>query len=170
MAQKVVNQKQAFGVEGEFYDSSVKRATNKKTAAAVKIGKPVFADADGNVIPVDASTVSTAFVGFAVNPKEQINFNGLGASMEVGSGRNVAVADMGRVIVKVANAVKVGYKAYVCKTAGTGTGTNYQVGDICGGTAAPATSVSAGGVFVELTGAKFDIVDAAAGELAVIVL
>ena len=73
-------------------------------------------------------------------------------------------------IVKAANAVKIGDKAFSCVTAGTGAGTNYAVGDICGGTAAPSSTAGDGGVFVELTGAKFDIVDASAGELAVLTL
>lgn len=172
MAQKTVNMKQAFGIEGEFYDSSIKRATNVKLGANAKIGKPLFRKADGTIIPVGADATSANYIGFAVNPKEHINLSGLDATMEIAAGKYVANADKGRVIVKVANAVKVGEKVYACKTAGTGTGetTNYAVGDICGGTAAPSSTAAGGGVFVELTGAKFDIVDAAAGDLAVVVL
>ena len=132
MGQKTVNTKLAFGIEGEFYDSSIKRATNYKLGASAKFGKPLFFSADG---------------------------------------KTVGVADIGRVIVKVANTVAVGNKAYLCTTAGTGTGTgvtNYAVGDICGGTAAPATAAGDGGVFVELTNAMFDIVEATAGQLAVL--
>ena len=171
MAQKIVNMKQAFGIEGEFYDSSLKRATNHKLAAAAKYGKPLFLSADGKTVtPAYNAATAKTFAGMMVNPKEAINTSGLDATMEVAAGKYVGVADVGRVIVKVANAVKVGHKAYLCTTAGTGTGTNYAVGDICGGTAAPSSSEAAGGVFVELTGATFNIVEAAAGELAVLEL
>ena len=122
MAQKVVNMKQAFGIEGEFYDSSLKRATNHKLAAAAKYGKPLFLSADGkSVTPTYNSSTAKTFAGFMVNPKEAINGGGLGATMEVAAGKYVGVADVGRVIVKVANAVKVGDKAYLCTKAGTKT-------------------------------------------------
>lgn len=169
MGQKTVNTKLAFGIEGEFYDSSIKRATNYKLGASAKFGKPLFFSADGKTVtPTYADGLK--FAGIMVNPKEHINANAdLAATLELASGKTVGVADIGRVIVKVANTVAVGNKAYLCITAGTGTGvTNYAVGDICGGTAAPATAAGDGGVFVELTNAMFDIVEATAGQLAVL--
>lgn len=174
MAQKIVNTKLAFGVEGEFYDSSIKRATNRKLAAAAKFGKALFfVAADGTVTPTYNSSTASSFAGIMVNPKEHINASaGLASTLELGAGKTAGVADVGRVIVKAANAVKVGYKAYTCVTAGTATGTattNYAIGDIVGGaTAAPSSTAAAGGVFVEI--GSFDIVDAAANELAVVVL
>ena len=169
MGQKTVNTKLAFGIEGEFYDSSIKRATNYKLGASAKFGKPLFFSADGKTVtPTYADGLK--FAGIMVNPKEHINANAdLAATLELASGKTVGVADIGRVIVKVANTVAVGNKAYLCTTAGTGTGvTNYSVGDICGGTAAPATAAGDGGVFVELPHAMFDIVEATAGQLAVL--
>lgn len=171
MGQKTVNTKLAFGIEGEFYDSSIKRATNYKLGASAKFGKPLFFSADGKTVtPTYAEGLR--FAGIMVNPKEHINANAdLAATLELASGKIVGVADIGRVIVKVANTVAVGNKAYLCTTAGTGTGTgvtNYSIGDICGGTAAPATAAGDGGVFVELTNAMFDIVEATAGQLAVL--
>lgn len=171
MAQKTVNNKLAFGVVGEFYDSSVKRATNRKLGATGTFGKALFLASDGTVTPTYNSSTANTFAGIMVNPKEHINSSAnLAATMTLAAGKNVGVADLGRVIVKAANAVKIGDKAFSCVTAGTGTGTNYAVGDICGGTAAPSSTAGGGGVFVELTGAKFDIVDASAGELAVLTL
>lgn len=173
MAQKTVNKKLAFGVVGEFYDSSVKRATNRKLGATGTFGKALFLASDGTVTPTYNSSTAKTFAGIMVNPKEYINASAnLAATMTLAAGKVVGVADLGRVIVKAANAVKIGDKAFSCVTAGTGTGStvNYAVGDICGGTAAPSTAVGDGGVFVELTGAKFDIVEASAGELAVLTL
>ena len=171
MAQKTVNNKLAFGVVGEFYDSSIKRATNRKLGATGTFGKALFLASDGTVTPTYNSSTANTFAGIMVNPKEHINASAnLAATMNLAAGKIVGVADLGRVIVKAANAVKIGDKAFSCVTAGTGAGTNYAVGDICGGTAAPSSTAGGGGVFVELTGAKFDIVDASAGELAVLTL
>ena len=87
MAQKVVNMKQAFGIEGEFYDSSLKRATNYKLAAAAKYGKPLFLSADGKTVtPTYNSRTENTFAGMMVNPKEAINGGGLNATMEVAAG------------------------------------------------------------------------------------
>lgn len=160
MAQKIVNMKQAFGVEGEFYDSSIKRATNYKLSADAAVGKPVFLKADGTIIPVGTDATAANYLGFAVNPKEHINFSGLGATLEVKSGKYVGVADVGRVIVKVATAAKVGDKVFVCKTHAEG---GLAVGELAAGASAPST-----GTFLELANARFDIVDAKAGELAVV--
>ena len=171
MGQKTVNTKLAFGIEGEFYDSSLKRATNYKLGATAKFGKPLFFASDGKTVTPTYSA-GLRFAGIMVNPKEHINTSSdLASTLELGTGKTVGVADIGRVIVKVANSVAVGNKAYLCTTAGTGTGTgttNYAIGDICGGTAAPSTQAADGGVFVELTNAMFDIVGASAGELAVL--
>lgn len=170
MAQKTVNMKLAFGVVGEFYDASIKRATNYKLGADAEFGKALWFAADGKTVtPAYASGLR--FAGIMVNPKEHINTSaGLASTLVLGAGKTVGVADIGRVIVKVANAVKVGDKAFVCTTAGTGGAVKYAVGDICGGASAPADSAANGGVFVEIAGAMFDIVEAVAGELAVLEL
>lgn len=174
MAQKVVNTKLAFGIEGEFYDSSVKRAVNRKLAADAQFGKVVFLDANGNATPIYNASTAAKVAGIVVNPKEYVNKSAdLAASLTAKAGNYVGVADVGRVIVKVANAAKIGDKAFTCVTAGTATAsgtTNYKVGDICAGTAAPASSAATGGVFVEVTGAMFDIVTASADELAVLAM
>lgn len=175
MAQKVVNTNLAFGVEGEFYDSSVKRAVNRKLAADAKFGKVVFLDANGNATPTYNASTAAKVAGIVVNPKEYVNKSAdLAASLTAKAGNYVGVADLGRVIVKTANAAKVGYKAFTCVTAGTATGTattNYALGDIVGGaTAAPTSTDAEGGVFVEITGAMFDIVSASADELAVLAM
>lgn len=174
MAQKVVNTKLAFGIEGEFYDSSVKRAVNRKLAADAQFGKVVFLDANGNATPTYNASTAAKVAGILVNPKEYVNKSAdLAASLTAKAGNYVGVADLGRVIVKVANAAKIGDKAFTCVTAGTSTAsgtTNYKVGDICAGTAAPATAEGDGGVFVEITGAMFDIVTASADELAVLAM
>lgn len=175
MAQKVVNTNLAFGVEGEFYDSSIKRCVNRKLSTDGTFGQAVFLASDGaTVTPAYDSSTAPTFAGIVVNPKEYINRDAnLASSMKAQAGSKVGVADLGRVIVKAANAVKVGDKAFTCVTAGTATGTttvNYAVGSICGGTAAPATSDATGGVFVEISNAMFDIVSASAGEAAVLVL
>lgn len=173
MAQKTVNSKLAFGIEGEFYDSSLRRAVNRKVVADAKFGKVVFFDADGNVTPTYNASTASKVAGILVNPKEYINHDAnLGASLVCKAGTIAGVADIGRVIVKPANAVKISNKAYVCVSAGTGTGevTNYAVGDIAAGTAAPASSAATGGVFVEVPNAMFDIVESDANMLAVLTL
>lgn len=171
MAQKVVNTKLAFGIEGEFYDSSVKRAVNRKLAADAQFGKVVFLDANGNATPTYNASTAAKVAGIMVNPKEYINKSAdLAASLTAKAGTYVGVADLGRVIVKVANAAKIGDRAFTCVTAGTSSNTtNYKIGDICAGTdAPPSTAPGNGGAFVEIKNAMFDIVNASAGELAVL--
>lgn len=173
MAQKIVNKKLAFGIEGEFYDSSLKRAVNRKLGTDARFGKVVFIGSDGTVTPTYNSSTASVIAGIVVNPKEYINNDAnLGATLVAKGGRTVGVADIGRVIVRAANSVKIGDKVFTCVTKGTGTGetVNYNIGDLCGGTAAPASTAGGGGVFVEVTGAMFDIVKAGAGELAVVTL
>lgn len=103
MAQKTVNRKQAFGVEGEFYDSSVKVVATYVAATAITIGTPVYFDANGKV-----AATGTTFAGIAVNPKEYSNKNGLDATLVVPAGTPVAVASKGHVIIKTVGAVAVG--------------------------------------------------------------
>lgn len=105
MAQKAVNTKQAFGVEGEFYDSSVKAVSTYVAATAVKVGAPVWFTADGEVTATFASGAKLA--GIVVNPKEysQTAFT---ATLEVPANTPVAVASKGHIIVKAGGTIAVG--------------------------------------------------------------
>lgn len=105
MAQKAVNTKQAFGVEGEFYDSSYKVVATYVAATAVKVGAPVWFTADGEVTATFATGAKLA--GIVVNPKEysQTAFT---ATLEVPANTPVAVASKGHIIVKAGGTIAVG--------------------------------------------------------------
>lgn len=102
MAQKAVNIKQAFGVEGEFYDSSIKAVTTYIAATTVKVGNPVYFDANGKV-----AATGTKFAGIVVNPKEYTQTT-IGSTLDLAAGTPVAVASKGHIIVKAAGAIAVG--------------------------------------------------------------
>lgn len=156
MAQTVVNDKLALGVEGQFYDTSVKRATPYTLATAAKFGQPMWLDANGNATATYASGLK--LLGLLVNPKEHINYgvdgDPLAATLTIPAGRTAAVADIGRVVVKVFTAAKVGDNVYVATTAATDG--SIAVGDLVAGTTAAPTV--AGATFVQVTGAAIDIV------------
>lgn len=110
MAQTTVNNKQAFGIEGEFYDASVRRAEVYVAEGDVTIGKPVWqGTASGKVTATKPST-GAVFAGIAVRPKEHVAAT-LTPTLVVPAGSFVTVADMGRVIVKATAAKSVGASA-----------------------------------------------------------
>lgn len=161
--QTTVRKPQAFGVEGEFYDTSIRRPVNYKLATECTFGKPVWFDANGNVTATYASGL--AFAGFLVNPKEHTNYgvsgDTLAPSFTLAAGKVGAVANFGRVIARVATNVAVGQSVWVCITAGTSTTTgvtNYAVGDLGAGATAPSANAGAGGAWVQVPGAIWDVV------------
>lgn len=104
MAQKDVNKKQAFGLVGEFYDSSVKVVTSYIASTDVTCGNPVYFTADGKI-----AATGTTFAGIVVNPKEYVNKSGdLESSLVVKAGQAVSVASKGHIIIKAAGAIAVG--------------------------------------------------------------
>lgn len=105
MAQKAVNIKQAFGVEGEFYDSSVKVVATYVAATAVKVGAPVWFTADGKVTATYAAGL--VFAGIVVNPKEYSQA-GFTATLNVAAHTPVAVASKGHIIIKAGDTIAVG--------------------------------------------------------------
>lgn len=105
MAQKTVNKKLAFGIEGEFYDSSVSVAATYKTASQVTFGNPVWFTADGSVTGTYASGLT--FAGIAVLPKEHTAAT-LAPTMTIPAGTTVGVASKGHIIIKAGGAIAVG--------------------------------------------------------------
>lgn len=104
MAQKDVNKKQAFGLVGEFYDSSVKVVTSYIASTDVTCGNPVYFTTDGKI-----AATGTTFAGIVVNPKEYVNKSGdLASSLVVKAGQAVSVASKGHIIIKAADAIAVG--------------------------------------------------------------
>lgn len=104
MAQKDVNKKQAFGLVGEFYDSSVKVVTSYIASTDVTCGNPVYFTTDGKI-----AATGTTFAGIVVNPKEYVNQSGdLASSLVVKAGQAVSVASKGHIIIKAAGAIAVG--------------------------------------------------------------
>lgn len=114
MAQKAVNVKQAFGVEGEFYDSSVKRVATYIAAGTVKVGTPVYFDANGKVTATAAA--GAVFAGIVVNPKEYTQTT-IGSTLDLPAGTPVAVASKGRIIIKAGDTIAVGASVGFATTA-----------------------------------------------------
>lgn len=160
MFQKKVNTFQAPGMAGEFYDDSPRRVA------------PYIIQGLGNVLPTvgRAFTVTTAatapniagiggtgvFAGVLVNPKELVRSNGLTAGLTVSSGSIGSLCTMGRIWVEVSATVTVGAKAQFSNT----TGEIKPVG----------SSGNADSGFTLIPGAQFVLVNAAAGEMAVLEL
>lgn len=104
MAQKTVNVKQAFGLEGEFYDSSIKRVAAYTASTDVTCGTPVYFSTNGRV----AATGSN-LAGIVVNPKEYVNKSAdLASSLVVKAGQAVSVADKGRIVIKAGDTIAAG--------------------------------------------------------------
>ena len=121
MAQTTVNTKLAFGVQGEFYDSSVKRVTPHILKAAAVIGGPAWVDANGKASATGGAS-GEKFVGIFVSPKEYTNYGAIGATggetLALGTGDAAQVADIGHIIVKVGQAVNVGDPVYYSAASG----------------------------------------------------
>lgn len=168
--QTTVNIKQAFGIVGELYDNvpTVSNAFLLKAAAA--IGKVAFMKADGTVSGTYDSTNYKTIAGLFVRPKDYASFGSssgtLSPTLEIPAGQLAQVLSVGRVNVKVMNAAAINDNAYVCTVAAADG--SVTIGDVVAGASAAPTV--AGATFVQITGAKFVLVSAASGELAVLQL
>lgn len=132
--QTTVKAKQAFGVVGEFRDSSVKRVLPFELGATANIGNPAYLiAASGKVTDKFATGTAGKYLGVFVGPKEYVNNDGdlnPTITMNPENGQAAQVASLGHIIVIAGEAgIKVGNPAYFgpsgwCKTqptAGTGT-------------------------------------------------
>lgn len=149
--QTTVNQKLAFGVPGSFYDDSPRRVDPYTVeegaiglAYTVNSSDPSKADLGGTGV----------FAGIAVNTKEYI-INGLTASMAFRSGDIAQCATMGRIVLKLADAVSIGDACFYNETTGA---------------LKPGTSGATISDYVEIPGSKFVLVNALANEQSVLQL
>ena len=94
------------------------------------------------------------FAGIAVNTKEYI-INGLTASMAFRSGDIAQCATMGRIVLKLADAVSIGNACFYNETTGA---------------LKPGTSGATIDGYVEIPGSKFVLVNALANEQSVLQL
>lgn len=149
--QTTVNQKLAFGVPGSFYDDSPRRVD----PYTVEDG------AIGLAYTVNSSDASKAdlggtgvFAGIAVNTKEYI-INGITASMAFRNGDIAQCATMGRVVLKLADAVTIGQACFYNETTGA---------------LKPGTAGATISDYVEIPNSKFVLVNALANEYSVLQL
>lgn len=155
MVQTVVNNKQAFGVEGSIYDQSPVRAQALIAGTGgVTVGRACTLDPDAPTIANLGG--SGAFAGIVINHLEYANHSGLSASMNVPAGSQVTLATFGHVVVRSATAFKVGYDAYYNASTGA-------ISGVAVGGSAPASSYL-------IPNAKFVFVNGGAGELGVLEL
>lgn len=149
--QTTVNQKLAFGVPGSFYDNSPRRVD----PYTVEEG------AIGLAYTVNSSDASKAdlggdgvFAGIAVNTKEYI-IDGLTASMAFREGDTAQLATMGRVVLKLADAVTVGQACFYNETTGA---------------LKPGTAGATISDYIEIPGSRFVLVNALANENSILQL
>lgn len=149
--QTTVNQKLAFGVPGSFYDDSPRRVDPYTVeegaiglAYTVNASDPTKADLGGEGV----------FAGIAVNTKEYI-INGLTASMAFRSGDIAQCATMGRIVLKLADAVTIGDACFFNTTTGA---------------LKPGTSGATVEGYTEIPNSKFVLVNALANEQSVLQL
>lgn len=149
--QKSVNQKLAFGVEGDFYDDSP-RIVDPFIVSEGRIGLYyTVTSAD----PTSATPGGTGVMGgIAVNSKEYALL-GTAPSLTFKAGVAAQLASRGRVIVKASTAVTIGQAGFY-KTA---------TGEIASGTAGASMEG-----FTEIPNSKFVLVNALAGEVSVLQL
>lgn len=160
MFQKAVNTFSAPGIPGDFYDNSPRRVDPAVLVlgsdnAAPEIGKPFFHTDlanDPQKVATGAAAAAGVFAGVLVNGKELIRANGLTSGLTVPAGSVGSLCKMGRVWIKVANAVTVGMNIFYMTATG-----EYQ-----GNSADTLT----GGVLI----GKAAVLNAAAGEMAVLEL
>lgn len=155
MVQTVVNNKQAFGVEGSIYDQSpVRSAAYVAGTGGVKVGCVCTADDDApSIANLGGSDV---FVGIAVNHLEYANQSGLSASMALPAGSQVTCATFGHVVVRSATAFKIGYGAIYNTTTGA--------------ISAQADTSSVAEGYAVIPNAKFILVNGGEGEMGVLEL
>lgn len=104
--------KQAFGVVGELYDTSIRRVTPYKLAAASKIGRPAWLTAEGKATGTYDSTLP--LIGIFVNPKEYTHKGNVAeVTLEMTADSIAQVADLGHVNVLLNGNAKVGQDMYV---------------------------------------------------------
>lgn len=149
--QTTVNQKLAFGVPGSFYDNSPRRVD----PYTVEGGAIALAYTVNASDPTKAVLGGTGvFAGIAVNTKEYI-INGIGASMAFREGDIAQCATMGRIVLKLGDAVTVGDACFYNETTGA---------------LKPGTSGSTISDYVEIPNSKFVLVNALANEYSVLQL
>ena len=152
MAQTTVKTKLAFGVQGEFYDSSVKRVTPHVLASTAVVGGIAWVDEGGKAYATGGATGAKP-VGIFVSPKEYTNRGAVNSvTLAMGTGDVAQVADIGHVIVKAAGAVKVGDPVFF------------------GASGWAASTGAAGAGATGIANARFVRVTSATGELAVVEL
>lgn len=160
--QSTINTKQAFGVEGEFYDDSPRRVHTYLLKAAAGGALPHFGYAFTQDTDEGAAVLGGAgvFAGVLVNPKEHALYgvagNTLGASLDVPAGKTGSLATMGHIIVRVTGAVAIGDQA--------------QYNTTTGAISAPATAGTADSGCALIANSKFVFVAGQANGLAVLEL
>lgn len=115
--QTSVNQKQAFGVVGSFYDDSP-RIVDPKVIGSESAGSI------GCFYTIDSTDPSKVVLGgtgvlagIAVNAKGQV-IDGLGASLAFKQYDIAEICSMGRIVLSIAGTVTVGMAAYYNTTTG----------------------------------------------------
>jgi hypothetical protein len=116
--QKVVNQRLALGIAGEFLDDAPRAAKTYILAAnedaLPEYGKVFTLNESGQAQPGGEGE----YLGILVNPKTAISYNGLESGLTVPAGSNGAIAYKGNVIVKSITAAVEGNLAIFNKTTG----------------------------------------------------
>lgn len=158
--QSSVNVKQCPGIQGDFFGDSPRRALAKNLNATAGGALPTIGNAfTFAAAATDPSQVvmggTGAFAGILVNGKELVRGAGLADGLTVADNTIGTICSMGRIWVKVEDAVQVGYLACYNNTTGAITG-------IASGSAATGYTL--------IPNAKFVAVNAAADGLAVIEL
>lgn len=149
--QTTVNTKLAFGVPGSFYDNSPRRV-DPYTVEEGAIGLAYTVNSsDSSKADMGGTGV---FAGIAVNTKEYV-INGLTASMAFRAGDTAQLATMGRIVLKLADAVTIGQACFY----------NETTGELKPGTAGATISD-----YVEIPGSRFVLVNALANEQSVLQL
>lgn len=154
--QTKVNQQQAIGVPGEFYDDSPRRVHGYILLANGAVN-PAIAKAFTEGTDEGTATVGGTgkFSGLLVNPKEHALRGGLTPSFELPSGVQGSLATMGHINVLCTTTVARGQACFFNTTDGT--------------LSAAASGATVAGS-VEIPNSQFVFFDAAVGEPAVLEL
>lgn len=154
--QSTVNVKQGFGLVGEFYDNSPRRAhayiLKTNSSQVPVIGRAFTATSNEGEAKIGGTGV---FKGILVSPKEHV-VQGLSASLDLADGTVGTLCTFGHIIVKVASAV----------AEGNGAQYNNTTGEI----STPATQGTADSGCTLIPNSKFVFYGAAANGLAVLEL